>query len=357
MVVNEILTDANYNSTLLYELNHARQLFTVPVIVFLFIIMIVGAVGNVIVIIVYTFLTERTVATFYILIVALVDMVCCCFCLPFQIYDLWNPYINSLPTLCRINRFVENFTNLLNGFILICVASERYSKVCYPLEPYTRNKAKSLSIIVVVMALSMSWPQLIITGKQTLVVGKDKIIGEDCSYNDYFQNSIYVFLLMGLLYIAWVISFGLFIFFYLNILIAIIKRKRLMSLKKENLTTIKVPSPNNTTGGINGRIRMRSSKTTACLASVTLAAILTYVPFLTIQTIRNSGKFFQTTVTPTGEYYHYGDSAAVDLFCTFCVKSYFLNSAINPIIYSVMNPRFRDNVTCAFKQMFKKFTG
>ncbi|XP_050406737.2 orexin receptor type 2 [Patella vulgata] len=366
MELNETLVDANYNSTLLYELNHARMIFNIPVIVFLFINMFVGAMGNILVITVYIFFSERTVATYYISIVAFIDMVSCCFCLPFQIYDLWNPYINSLSTLCRIDRWLENFTNALNGFILICVASERYSKICYPLEPYTRSKAKSLTIIVVVMALSLSWPQLIITGKQTLVVGKDKIIGEDCSYNDYFQNSIYVVLFQGLLFTVWVFSFVSAFFFYFNILIVIVRRKREMKSAKKNQTNDDAnqsqmsavkSSPFRKYGSVNGRIKMRSSKTTVCLVSITLAAILSYVPFLTVQTVRTSGKYFQTTVTPSGEYYHYGNSAAVDLLCTFCVKSYLLNTAFNPIIYSVMNPKFRAKVRYAFRQIMNKFKG
>ncbi|ESO94158.1 hypothetical protein LOTGIDRAFT_161360 [Lottia gigantea] len=335
-----------YNNTLLYQLNHERMLFNVPVIVVLFVIMFIGFFGNILVIVIYKFFSPKTPANFYILFLAAVDIMSCVFCIPFHIYKLWNPYVSALPIICCISRFLEGFFNLTSGFILVSVASERYFKISLPLMPYEMDKAKKISVVISILAVVLSLPQLHFNKETIMLIGKLQVVGQYCGA--LYGNSMYLFLYQGFLFLVYLISYGAFAYFYGRIVIIIIKRRMQIKANKSKRKDSGSMTQYLNSGQVTG-IRMRSSKTTVCLATITFTVMTGYVPFLTIMLIRTSGVSLQTTVTPSGEYFHYGSSAIVDLACTLCVKSYFINSALNPVIYSVLNPAFRFRTRQALK--------
>ncbi|XP_050414547.1 cholecystokinin receptor [Patella vulgata] len=78
-------------------------------------------------------------------------------------------------------------------------------------------------------------------------------------------------------------------------------------------------------------------KTTLMLLSITAAFIISYLPHLVISCIKIFVKDFVSGLTD-----------AEFMVYTIFLRSYFLNSAINPIIYCFWNKIFRDNVVQLF---------
>lgn len=78
---------------------------------------------------------------------------------------------------------------------------------------------------------------------------------------------------------------------------------------------------------------MRVTRTTTIFVAVTVAFILSYLPFLIIMIIRNIKKDIEDNM-----------SHDTEVVYKFFSKSYFVNNAINPLIYSFLNRRFRNDV-------------
>lgn len=82
-------------------------------------------------------------------------------------------------------------------------------------------------------------------------------------------------------------------------------------------------------------------KTTTVLFAVTLAYILSFLPYLVVMVLRSTIKDFEGRLSPVGEVAY-----------KFCVKSFFINNAINPLIYSFLNATFRKDARKALRQLW-----
>ena len=499
----------NYTEIIL-KLNYERMLFQLPVIVFLTTIMAVSLIGNILVVSVYRTTFKKRTSSYFIMILAIMDL-CGCMCIPFDIFDLANPYMHPAPVFCAINRFLEAWTSTGSGLVLVCIAFDRYFHVCNPMGIYSIQQAQSLTIVMLAVAVGVSWPIIFLAGKRTIPTPIPGVYGEDCSYKDEVYNSIYTLLFQGGLLFAFFVNFWIFGVFYARIFYTIYKRSRtsigenvyiiktkkpkakykhrfkrrlynkpnqssftinshnatvpnhenpditltnyaiyphkqqrtnghiLNNIVNRNYITgignvdsksfvVNVPIPNKNdsksieivydedvkpfsvsnknnckmpivsnkteakplpvsdagnshvhpalektesklvpisesklkvhldngncnqnvpvkipskTGRTNqSTLKIRTTRTTIILAIVTLTAVLGFLPYLVVSLLNNFGNHFQ-----------YGMPAAEDLLFEFCAKSYFLNCAANPIIYSVMNPTFRHDSAMVLKKM------
>lgn len=91
----------------------------------------------------------------------------------------------------------------------------------------------------------------------------------------------------------------------------------------------------------NKKTQIRVGKTTTVLFAVTLAYILSFLPYLVVMILRSTIKDFEGRLSPVGEVAY-----------KFCVKSFFINNAINPLIYSFLNAGFRKDARQTLKKMF-----
>ena len=78
------------------------------------------------------------------------------------------------------------------------------------------------------------------------------------------------------------------------------------------------------------------------LGLVTVVALLGYVPFLTVQVVALAGAGFRA---------HAMAGYSEEMAFQFCIKSHYLSSAANPLIYSVLSPGFRKESMVALKKL------
>ncbi|KAL8593029.1 hypothetical protein ACOMHN_017959 [Nucella lapillus] len=91
---------------------------------------------------------------------------------------------------------------------------------------------------------------------------------------------------------------------------------------------------------IGKRRQIRVGKTTTVLFAVTLAYILSFLPYLVVMVLRSTITDFEGRLSAVGEVAY-----------KFCVKSFFINNAINPLIYSFLNASFRADARKALTKM------
>ena len=370
---------------------------------------------------IYKLTCKSRVSCFFMTLLGIVDLTTA-LCIPFDIHDLFHPYTNPAPIPCKIGRFLESFTAVLSGNFLVCIAFNRYFHIINPLRRYTFQQAKALAIVMIALALCLTWPQLFLTGTKTVNTPIEGIYGGTCAFRDDVHDSIYTLLFQGVLVLSYIIGFFVSFIFYGRIYFTIWKRRRNVigeqitpqkrsikrvrfctftvnnheSKKCTNITEISYnaksqmnefnmnaispeiqqennvnnckmtnannnPNPTSSSSSakytvrIGNLVRVTNSKRktsttrfTRIMAIVTISSILAFLPYMLVNIFHSMGLFF-----------HPGMDKTSDLVFEFCSKSFYLNSVVNPIIYSIMNPNFRTDAIniirksckmCSFKK-------
>ena len=270
---------------------------------------------------------------------------------------------------------------------LTCVAFSRYFKIVNPFHCYSAGQARSLVIVMVVTALCVCWPQLVLSGTRTMVTRVPGVLGEDCNISNVAAGTIYPLIFYSVLLALFFLCFSIMVAFYARIICVVWKRSR--TRIGERVPSARPARNRNRDGDQRGRRRSseeprspistgsegslvssqlsisaifkpgrkpiypkgarwkRSTppshlgRTTRMLGLVTVVALLGYVPFLTVQVVSLVGAGFQAAAM-TG----YSEEMAFQ----FCIKSHYLSSAANPLIYSILSPAFRKESMVALKK-------
>ncbi|KAL4237564.1 hypothetical protein ACF0H5_002278 [Mactra antiquata] len=147
------------------ELNFEEAKLHVGGVVFVAILMFVGFVGNLHVLIVYTFFMKPSNHRIFILVLGTLDFITCIIGMPFIIVDLRNPLTFTLSSACKILRFINYFICSASALTLIIIATDRYRKICVPFgKQITQRVAAILCCVVLFIALLMAWPAPVLYG-------------------------------------------------------------------------------------------------------------------------------------------------------------------------------------------------
>ncbi|KAL3891733.1 hypothetical protein ACJMK2_003982 [Sinanodonta woodiana] len=183
----------------LQEINEAEVIILLPVIVFYVIIMVTGIIGNIFVLIIYTFRFKRMSARFYILSLAVLDLIVCCIGIPYHLLDVLHPYTYFYSDACKALTFLITFFTFGSIYVLLVVGVDRFLKICRPLKKqvsdFGRRKA---CFIAIMMGLLSSWPQAVIYGHSTTVIsGHANITGVECFVDDLYKHTEYPLIYLG----------------------------------------------------------------------------------------------------------------------------------------------------------------
>ncbi|KAK6959822.1 cholecystokinin receptor type A [Biomphalaria glabrata] len=157
------------------ELQLEKNLALVPTFIYLASLFIMGVIGNPLIILVYSREKKKTATTYFIVSIAVVDLIATLITLPVTFYvnfrslDMDNIYV------CKLYFFV-NFTNAtISTFLLLAVAVVRYRKICHPLEwQVSTCQARNTNLVIAFSCLFFSIAHIIVHGrleKQTEMPG------------------------------------------------------------------------------------------------------------------------------------------------------------------------------------------
>ncbi|KAH3740003.1 alpha-2A adrenergic receptor-like [Dreissena polymorpha] len=388
--------------TILQRYNDEKATLYIPVIVYMVILTVVGTVGNVLVCCVYCCKPTKTSSHFFIMTLAVLDLLTCAIGMPTEIIDLRYPYMFYASAACKLLRFVESVTTIGSSMILISVAVDRFLRICKLGRNISVATSKRICVAAMFVGVALSWPAFLIFGRHTEEL-EPGIQGVDCSTDDSIRHTHYPSMYYGVLGLLFVGCLTFFAIIYVQIGLQIWRQKRANIGQKVNrdsgiststgkgrvLSTSSIRDSqgaeqngdvgHNTSNGKaetpidNGsdpistdmssepmnesanskkkcvkekrgsstssastktdfpkKRTIKVTRTTVVLFAVTVAYVISYLPFLILMTIRSVKKDFEDNLTPTQE-----------VLFKFCVKSYFINNAINPVIYSYLNINFR----------------
>ncbi|KAJ8322032.1 hypothetical protein KUTeg_000503 [Tegillarca granosa] len=186
-VTEDVVVD---NETLLYQWN--KKLFNDTKIVtfILFLYLIIGAIGNAIVVYVYfRYMKGKTTHRYFIPYLAIVDFVgVVVHCSLDIIKDFLNVIFPS-DILCRILWYVGMATTLSSALILVVIAIHRYLLICKPhWSRMTKKKKRFALIFVVVFSLLYSVPCFFFYGGTKIEHDKLNITGLQCGTRHEFRK-------------------------------------------------------------------------------------------------------------------------------------------------------------------------
>lgn len=386
-------------------LNDGKARQYLPAILYLAFLMVIGSAGNIMVGYVYYFRLKKGSSHFFILCLVFLDLTNCLIGMPAEIADLCYPYMFDSPVVCKCLRFLESVVGIASAVILIQVAFARYFKICRPLQKFPLNRTRVLTGSAFTCAFCLSWPALLIFGKKTIVLPGD-LRGYDCSTDDHMRGSVYIVLYYICLVCAFVVSVTILTVLYVLIGTKLWKKRKMTvvetrpdlaysgpnspeavqdsprSSTSSSYEALPVPaspnsilnlfskkqslsrkiSSNSVTAIISKskddecrrassdtvisvravRPTIKTGKMTLILFSVTIAFILSFLPYLTIMICRSRDSYCERLETITGE-----------VIYKIASKSFFLNNAANPMIYSFLSERFRKECANTFREMRK----
>lgn len=382
-------SNTSYNITtldtavVLQRLNNEKVITLLPVIILVILMMIMGIVGNILVCIVYIFKIRRAPSHYFILYLAILDLVSCCIGMPSELSDLFQPLTFPSANACKFLRFVLSFTIISSSIILICVAFDRYYKVCKPLKSFPMKKVQKLCLFSFVIGAILSWPALVIYGIKITATSVPDLYGQECSTADTMKGKPYPLIYYGTLIGAFTITFAIFVILYIQIGREINRRRtmffgnrlspdKIKSLVSEEESTTfsddeskqnnrvrkssslnqikehiiyyfrsdsepgKCHNDNSDVNKTDGTVRHRRKssrrylRTTYIFLAVFIAFLVSFVPYLIVNVLRYSKVAFIDM-----------NSGPDEIVYNLCVRSYFISNFINPIIYSLLNKTFR----------------
>lgn len=381
-----------YDNSVYEEIRDQQLFILLPALIFTVLLLFLGIPGNLTVILVYFFKMEKTSSRRFFIALAVCDLINCLLGIPVELAVLLNFLTFDHPALCEFSRFTNFFLNNASACLLAAIAVDRYKRVKHPLRPsMTFVCFRRICIVGVMFSFLGALPSIFIYGTRTTVVNARKktfiyVLTKTCHVDDEADPVLRLVFSLYLLAVT-VAIFGILVSLYTLIAKSLIIRQKsfqTVPLKKhppllrsasltilapnpkrkrehvihhsllqrshsvtclEQSTSTFRPRTHSDTARllINGK-HMRAGKTTLIMFAVTVVFLISFIPHLVIVNMRYMSPKNFTDLTPVQwSFYHFG------------VRSYLLNSAVNPLIYCFMNAAFRKKVKRSIMDLYYKY--
>ena len=366
----------------LEELNNKKALLMTPVMVYLGILMITGMIGNAMVCFFYSCKSRQSSNTVFIVAVAVYDLILCVLSIPIEIVDLRFFYLFTNSGACSFMRFVNYFGGIGSVYMLLVIAGDRYRKICRPFKKQLNLKeARIACAISIIVSLAFAWPAFVFYRAVTVDVLADGVVlkGSDCTTVRDDSYKVFLWIFNGVYIVCFLISSIVLCVMYCLVGRVLFRhnkaRKRFSSIPVSstsnssgtdgNLTEIRtensqstdknkyiVNNSNESEGDAEKRISVfqdltqtssnsndksrtqldiKTVKYTTMMLVITLVFIFSFLPHLALSLWRALQNEYEGEIL--------SDSQLVGF--QIGLRSYFLNSAINPFTYGFFNPKFR----------------
>ncbi|KAL3890742.1 hypothetical protein ACJMK2_003020 [Sinanodonta woodiana] len=176
------------------ELNDRKVHLLIPVIIFISIAMVIGTIGNALVLYVNILVLKLRNSThrYFIIFLALADITFCMIGDPFVIGVLTHPYKFTNIIACKSFRAFTYFNALVSVLVLFVIALDRYRRICRPYgNQFSIKSINAIFGIIVFISIILSIPCFIMYGKNTVETGIANITGISCFPDDIHKNTTF----------------------------------------------------------------------------------------------------------------------------------------------------------------------
>ena len=380
--------------SLLSQLNDERASQMLPVMVYIGLLMVLGITGNVMVCYFYGYKTKHTSNTMFIIGLAIFDLVTCTMTIPIDIYDLRYFHMFYNAGACKAMRFIGHVASGGSIIILFAIAIDRYRRICRPfITQFDLKDAAKALVIAFVVSIIFSWPAAILYLPERVLVQNDfnvTLYGSDCTTTRTGKLRLFLWVFNGIYLLGFIFSVILLGVLYYRIGKVLYKHNQskkkytksshtcksatgnapkqdvdtiyAINCQTENETeiieiqelntNITTPSevnsikPNGEIPSVtrqeefrqktadekSAQIDRKTMKYTIVMLSITAVFIISYLPYMILSIWRAfAGSHEANSLSDVGL-----------VFFQIGLRSYMLNSVINPFLYGFFNSRFRE---------------
>lgn len=188
------------------------------VIVLLFLVL--NLLGNGLVFYVYKFRVKKTIFSFFVTILAVLDLLSAVTTMLMDVILKVRPLDEkamSLAALCKLTHFQVYANHLISGCVLTLIAYQRYRKICHPLKPsLTKGSAKIILVITGTVCILLSLCTLVINGPQVVQIKIRSFVVNTtiCRYDKEYEGKSLQQAFSYLLLLAFSLVLTLTIIFY-----------------------------------------------------------------------------------------------------------------------------------------------
>ncbi|KAH3818141.1 hypothetical protein DPMN_119737 [Dreissena polymorpha] len=365
------------HDVLIQELNDKMADLMVPATVFISTMLVLSLVGNPMVCYYYGAKTKLTTNTFFIVILALYDVIVCAISIPGVIADMQFFYTFENNVACKVLRFVNYFAGIGSILTLVAIAIDRFKKICRLTKP--QMGIRTAKFVSLGIATLLSLPCLALFGSIQVPIpntfGLD-LMGAICIFTKDVAYQKYVWIFNGVLFVLFVgLSVVLIVLYSIIGHTIFIHKKRLMmykprknrdppstevetsvndfshtaddNLKENEKGEIKTPistkslvpsneqhstaSKQSTHAQKESGIDSEAVKITVVMVIVNLVFIISYLPYLSLCVWVALTRQHELTIL----------SGSGLVLAKIGSRSFLLNSSLNPWIYGIFNSNFR----------------
>ncbi|XP_056018255.1 neuropeptide FF receptor 2-like [Ostrea edulis] len=315
------------NSTTIEDINAKFRRRNIPGIYFISLQMLLGLIGNLLVIVVYFTRFKTSNYRVFVLFLAFLDLINCVLVMPFGILYLYYPINFPSNLICKAGHFVGFFGGVASPFMLVVIAIDRFRKVCKPLKwQITEKQAKISCIVIVFMTLSVTWFTPWFYGNITVKTDIHGINGTRC-----FRVENQFFASLSKWYYSVLMSMFIVVTIFLSVLYYFIMKRVHVHSKYFSRRH------KGSMGSCNKHLQTRKSTVTFMIITVVyVISTLTHDALAMILHVKADLECDLTFTTGT-------------IYYTF-FWTVFLNNVSNPFIYGLSDDRFSSLI----KELFRR---
>ena len=350
---------------LLEDLNNNKAVMMIPAFVYLGILMLVGLSGNILVSYYYGWKSRPSTNNTFILCVAMYDLILCTLSIPIETVDIRFFYNFPYAGACKVMRFINYFAAIGSVFTLIVISLDRYRKICRPFKKqFQALHARIACGLSVPFSLFFAWPAALFYTSVPVEITTDdgvNLTGFDCTTTKEPSYKIYQLIFNGFFLVCFIFSTIFLFTMYALIGRAIYKHQKSQlqnTRRKSSVGSHKMSHYNSpkierkdkshdTDGDVSAtgssdnthivpikakdHVSVKTIKFTTVMFVITLVFVISFLPHLALILWRTFHGEYEAEMT---------DGAGLVAY-QIGLRSYFLNSAINPLTYGFFNSKFR----------------
>ncbi|XP_076082458.1 uncharacterized protein LOC143053543 [Mytilus galloprovincialis] len=200
------------------EISNQLARILIPATVYLCIILVMGVIGNIIVLIVYGFRVRKTAYTILILILAALDLITCLFGVPYHILSVVHPLMFVWNGFCKSVSFILRLTTMSSVLVVNVIAYDRYRKICRPFQrQLSLTHIKIASFVVITVSVILSTPVLIMYGSTAGETDIANLTGTVCFISQEFSGTLFHQTYSGLIFLLFIVLLIFMISMYINV--------------------------------------------------------------------------------------------------------------------------------------------
>jgi len=198
-IMQSSLTDDQHltnNDSVVYVLNDKMVKLLIPATAYMFVLMVIGLIGNSFVCYFYTFKAKSSTNSMFIVILAIYDLLVCAITIPSEILDIQRYFTYTNTVTCKLFKIVSHCAAFASIFTLAAIAIDRYKGICHV--RYRLSQARRINLVIGFISSVLSLPALATYDVVGIPIGtKENIYGFTCTLTKNVVLQSYVWLYLG----------------------------------------------------------------------------------------------------------------------------------------------------------------